>query len=97
MYTRTWTSSRGMVRTYVNEWAELIGLDVAFYKSGNVSSAALNGKGISNAEANRIQCAKVWIDEAGAIHVDGLASRTLTADVIREAVAAELARQAVSA
>ena len=37
-------------------------LDVDYYKSGNVSSAYLNGERISNAEAYRLMAVKCFID-----------------------------------
>lgn len=37
-------------------------LDVDYYKSGNVSSAYLNGERISNAEAYRLMSVKCFID-----------------------------------
>lgn len=39
-------------RLYVTE--EAVGLDISRYNTGNVSSASLNGEGISNSEAKRI-------------------------------------------
>jgi hypothetical protein len=59
---RPWNKQDGTRRIYLNPkiWAPWIGLDVAYYKTGNVSSAALNGEAISNAEARRILNAKVY-------------------------------------
>src|SRR5665213_3654116 len=53
-------------RVYYPNLVELFGLDVNLYKSGNVSSASLNGETISNARASEISnalgCGKLWYD-----------------------------------
>src|SRR5690606_7981417 len=53
-------------RVYINQdvWSKLIGLDIQRYKSGNISSATLDGVLISNSEAKRILGAidAVWLD-----------------------------------
>ena len=55
-----WTKG-GMDRLYFDvKKAEC--LDVDYYKSGNVSSAYLEGERISNAEAYRIMSVKCFID-----------------------------------
>ena len=55
-----WTKG-AMDRLYFNvEKSEY--LDVDYYKSGNVSSAYLEGERISNAEAYRIMSVKCFID-----------------------------------
>ena len=55
-----WTKG-DMDRLYFNiEKSEY--LDVDYYKSGNVSSAYLNGERISNAEAYRLMAVKCFID-----------------------------------
>lgn len=77
------------VRRYVNNWTDICGLEVDYYKSGNVSSAALNGEHIPNVRAVAIMCAKVWLDEADQVHVDYLSRRAadyLTRDEIVEAI-----------
>ena len=84
----SWTDSRGNHRRYVNNWTDLIGLYVDRYKSGNIRDAALNDNGISNAEAGRILCAKVWIDDNDRVHVDHWAGREITADQVAEIVSA---------
>lgn len=64
----------GKHRVYINQdvWSKLIGLDIQRYKSGNISSATLDGVLISNSEAKRILGAidSVWLDVAtGLIHI----------------------------
>ena len=51
-------------RVYLNDWSDYLGLATATYKTGNISSATLNGEKISNAEAGRLLCAvyKVYFD-----------------------------------
>lgn len=54
-------------RLYIN--AENLGLELSYYKSGNVSGACLDGERISNAEGRRLKCEKTYIDVAtGELH-----------------------------
>lgn len=94
-----WTHPKtGEVRFYVNNLAELIGLDVSRYGTGNISSARLNGEKTSNAEAGRILQAvgKAWIGGDGSIHVSDGCTRGgyewVAAD-LRKAIAASIAPQ----
>ena len=67
---RRWQKN-GMDRIYLNDWAEFAGLDVSYYKSGNISSAGYRGEGISNAQARHILASirNVWFDLAdGELH-----------------------------
>ncbi|KIF66228.1 hypothetical protein HY68_36560 [Streptomyces sp. AcH 505] len=69
---RRWQKN-GMDRVYLNEgvWAELAGIDVSRYGTGNVSSASVNGRGIANGRALGLLGAidKVWFDAAdGLLH-----------------------------
>ncbi len=56
----------GMRRVYFNDLPRWFGLDVARYGTGNISSARLNGRTISNSEAKRIMFrlleTKIWYD-----------------------------------
>ncbi|MFB7672964.1 hypothetical protein ACFC26_16300 [Kitasatospora purpeofusca] len=61
----------GMDRVYFDNWADLAGLDVSYYKSGNINGASWQGEGISNAQARLIlgSISKVWFDAAdGKLH-----------------------------
>lgn len=49
-------------RTYINDVAPLIGVDVSTYKTGNISGATLDGQPISHAEAGRLLAVKVYLD-----------------------------------
>jgi hypothetical protein len=64
---RLWeVAEKNMRRVYFNSLADRIGLSVSYYKTGNVSSASLNGKEISNTSARKIlttlEFGKVWYD-----------------------------------
>ena len=47
-------------RLYIN--AKSLGLECDYYKTGNVSSAWLNGEKISNCQAKKMLCSKTYID-----------------------------------
>lgn len=64
---RLWKiAEKNMCRVYFNSLADRIGLSVSYYKTGNVSSASLNGNGISNCSARKIlstlESGKIWYD-----------------------------------
>ena len=64
---RRWTKGN-MDRLYIN--TTQLGLEVDFYKSGNISGAKWQGESISHADGGRILSSKVWIDIAtGELHV----------------------------
>lgn len=87
--TKEWKPNKGQARLYVQNWPELVGLTVAYYKTGNVCHATLNGQSVSNAEAGRILAAKVWIGvEDDEVHVEGCCGRKVTGQDIRKAVEA---------
>ena len=69
---KRWTkeTSRGTLdRLYLN--AQACGLEVEYYKTGNVSSAHFNGERISNAEGRRMLAQKTYIDlKDDSIHSD---------------------------
>jgi len=56
----------GKHRVYLNNWADLLGLEVGRYKSGNIRWATYKGKSISNSQAYKIlgSIDKVWFDAA---------------------------------
>jgi len=60
-----------MRRVYFNNVPALIGLSYSTYKTGNISSASLNGVGISNSECARIlrSIGKIYWDlDTGKMH-----------------------------
>src|SRR5690554_5118355 len=86
---REWTGRNGQRRIYLNNWYELAGLKVSWYKSsGSISSATIDGEPISNRKAGMLMTAKVWYDvEAGELrhtirHVAENARIDYAADVL---------------
>lgn len=62
-----WTKGN-MDRLYIN--AKDLGLEVDYYKTGNVSSAKWCGESISNADGRRFLSSKVFVDvKTGELHV----------------------------
>ncbi|MFJ4473283.1 hypothetical protein ACIP2X_38115 [Streptomyces sp. NPDC089424] len=51
-------------RIYLNDWTEYAGIEVTRYKTGNISSASLGGRGIANGRAYDLLGAvsKVYFD-----------------------------------
>jgi hypothetical protein len=67
---KRWTKN-GHDRVYLNNWAELAGLETSHYNTGNISSASWQGEAISNSQAYKLLgCIdKVWFDAAdGKLH-----------------------------
>ena len=66
-----WQARDGSIRYYVNDWEDMIGLKISYYKTGNVSSVVFQNYPMSNNHYNKyIYGTKVWIDENDGIHVD---------------------------
>lgn len=63
-----WKSPDGKLHRVYFQIDKLIGLEVEHYKTGNVSSATLNGESISNTLASEwlslCRASKAWIDVA---------------------------------
>ena len=57
---KRWTAY-GKDRLYL-EWKTIIGLDIQYYKTGNISSATLQGISISNSKATQYLSGKAYID-----------------------------------
>jgi hypothetical protein len=65
-----WTKA-GHDRVYFNDWADFAGLDITRYNTGNISAAAWQGQGVSNAQGAKLAASidKIWFDAAtGKIH-----------------------------
>lgn len=61
-------SKYGKDRLYID--AKVLGLELTYYKTGNVSSAKWQGESISNADGRRLNNTKVYVDVAdGSLHV----------------------------
>lgn len=62
----------GETRHYINNPAELIGLEANRYGTGNISSAILNGHHVSNTKAhelfNYLSNSKFWLTTDGKLH-----------------------------
>lgn len=75
-----WTKG-GFDRIYFN-WTKL-GLDVDYYKTGNISYAKWQGEEISHTEARRIMSCKVWIDvKTETIYYKGFCSKVVDKEEI---------------
>ena len=73
---RRWTKGE-FNRIYFNNLAELYGLQLDYYNSGNISAAQLDGEHISNSSARQIlaslSSARVWYDcNSGRFETKGL-------------------------
>ena len=61
-------------RIYFN--ATDLGMEVEYYRSGNVSSAAIDGERVSNCEARRIMSSKAYFDLTdNTLHMDSTMER----------------------
>ena len=76
-----WKARDGSIRYYVNDWKDLIGLNVEYHKSGNVSAVWFDDRdddGLAeNDPSNRsygryLAPVKVWFDEGAQLHIDHL-------------------------
>ena len=70
---KRWEPNTGQARYYVNDWKDLIGLHVEYYKTGNVCEVWMDGgETISNSHYKKyLENTKVWIGEDdGQVHVD---------------------------
>ena len=68
---KKWTKKDGEVRYYVNDWKDMIGLEVEYYKTGNVSNVVFRGEQCSNCWFKKyVASTKVWISEDKKVHVD---------------------------
>lgn len=91
-----WTSRTGVERYYINTWPEMIGLDVEWYKSGNVSAATLGGSHLSNSKAIRaLGCVSAYIQDGELVVTGGEAFRAITrTDVpVETLIETEIARR----
>lgn len=89
-------SKYGKDRIYID--VETLGLEVEYYKTGNVRNATWQGERISNADARRLLGSKVYVDCAdGSLHVstdfyiydEPLKLETVAAKFVEDALAEE--------
>lgn len=62
-----WDGYDGRHRIYLDGWAEMIGLEVCRYNTGNISAAWLRGEEISNGKATRMLTGKVFWEKGNLI------------------------------
>lgn len=67
----------GKRRVYINNVAKWIGVELNYYKTGNISSAKYHGETVSNGFASKhfgqLQFAKLWFDcGTGVYHSTGI-------------------------
>lgn len=67
---KKWQKDNGETRWYVNNWQDIIGLEVETYKTGRPYQVFLQGEKMSNNKYYDIRFTKVWIDEDEGIHID---------------------------
>lgn len=74
---RAWTKIAGQTRYYIDNAWQYGGLELDFYKTGNIAGALYHGERISHAEAGRMASSfrNAWIDEAGEVHLKDASSR----------------------
>lgn len=62
---RRWQRS-GMDRVYLNDWLQYAGIEIDYYKSGNICGASIDGRGVANSRIGRIvsTVSKVYFDTA---------------------------------
>lgn len=81
-------------RIYFNDLPGLYGLEFSTYKTGNISSATLDGHSVSNSQARKILGSmggsKLWYDvEDGQFHSQYLSDTTfhkIVAEITRRAI-----------
>ena len=89
---KRWTKG-DMDRLYID--ATKLGLEVSYYKSGNVSGASWRGEGVSNSDGRRLLASKVWVDvKTGELNVRTSFEPHFTAEV--QTTVEDAARELVS-
>lgn len=85
-------------RIYFHDLAMLFGLYCSMYKTGNISSATLNGEKISNSKATKLlyalRLSKVWFDvNTNAFHYECFPCDKWTGEQIGDAIVEEIKRR----
>ena len=74
----------GQIRYYVNDWKDLIGMEVEYYNTGNVCDVRYDGRNPSNCWFKKyVQSTKVWVDVEGGVHVDYCRDEYVEEHIIR--------------
>jgi hypothetical protein len=87
---KRWEKKDGQVRWYVNDWEDIIGLEVLYYNTGNISAVYYDNGNDWHGEghpsnrwyARYVSGTKVWIDADGAVHVDYCKDAKVEKDII---------------
>ena len=84
-----------MRRVYFNNLADIFGLECSYYKTGNISSASVDGEVIANGRANEIagslSYGKIWYDLSDSKwHYKIQGNRTYSAEKMAEKIIARL-------
>lgn len=95
-HVRKYVSGNAERRRYVADLATLFGITIERSATGGIEHVAVNGKPLSTAVGVEIDAVGVWLDDAGAVHINGwtseLAGQTgVTEDRIAAVVAAAAA------
>lgn len=91
----SWTARDGSVRRYINNWQELAGFEVEYYKSGNLCGVAFQGETLSNRKGSRAMSGKVWLDADNGLHFDYHDEDAVTIEQKRAAIVEALTAQGV--
>lgn len=85
-----WAKKDGEVRWYVNDWQDAIGMEVVYYKTGNVSDVYYHGGNGWHGDGHpsnswyykNVAGTKVWIDIQGRVHVDYCKDAGVERDIV---------------
>lgn len=90
-----WTKpGTGQVRRYINNWQELAGIWVSYYKTGNICGVVIDDfeDSVSNRKGGATAAGKAWLDDDNVLHLDHHSdSSLLTKDEKRARITAALA------
>lgn len=90
---KAWKKNDGSVCYYINDWMDMIGLEVEYYKSGNVSGVCWSEKFDNWTPSNcwfkkNVLGTKVWVSEEGQVHVDYCKDKDVERSIIEAVTAA---------
>lgn len=92
---KRWEGRTGIVRFYINDWAEILGFQIERYNTGNLRWVRdPDGDPMSNSKAGKLLCGKVYI-EGGRLfaQIDWAAARVAPIPM-QDKIRAEIARRA---
>ena len=96
---RDWTRpGTDEVRRYIENWGELVGIEIYRRRNGNISEAYVDGDKVSVRTAITVISGKVWIDADDNLHLDDhRVSDILDVATKRERLLAALADNGIAA